>query len=45
MIEGVPGVIDEGLGQIREALARYIEDESESASPATGEFPDMTIRR
>ena len=45
VIEGVPGVIDEGLGQIREALARYIEDESEATSPATGEFPDMTIRR
>ena len=45
VLEGPPGVIDEGLGQIRGSLARYIEEESETASSATGEFPDLTIRR
>ena len=45
VLEGAPGTIDEGLGQIRSALARHIEAESEAASPATGEFPDLTIRR
>ena len=45
VLEGEPGVIDEGLGQVRQALARYIQDETRAGSLATGEFSDLSIRR
>ncbi len=45
VLEGEPGVVDQGLGEIRRALDRYIQDESQAASPATGEFTDLSIRR
>lgn len=45
IVEGAPVHLEEFLAAVRQRLGRYITSVHEVTEPASGEFPDFTIRR
>ncbi len=43
--EGEPQEVNRFIQAVSDELDRYIADTTDSASPATGEFPDFSVRR
>jgi len=45
VVEGSPEAIRDAMARVESALGHLIADQTESTSPATGEFADFRIRR
>ena len=45
VLEGRPADTDAAVARVRTAMVRLIDEEQESTAPATGEFPDLSVRR